>query len=310
MKTDNKKKVVFILPIIREGMDRLREKYEVIVTEDDSRETVLKSVEDADAVVTRLVVIDKEVIDRGKKLKAIAKFGTGVDNIDVEYAKKRGISIVTSGDANARTVAEHVMTAILSLAKNVKLFDRAIQEDDWYRRDKVMNTDVYLKKLGIIGYGSIGKLVAKMARDGFGMEVMVYARPSHEKEIIEEGLTYVSDINDLLKESDYVSVHVSKNKDTIDLINRDNIGLMKKSAYLINYARGGIVNEEDLKEALDKGLILGAAVDVFEHEPPGPDYPLLNMDNVLLSPHIAFNTYESKVRMAMAVADGIEKALR
>lgn len=302
-------KVVFILPIASVGMDMLREKYEVIATEDDSRETVLRYIGDADAVVTRLARIDREAIEKGKKLKVIAKYGKGVDNIDVEYAKERGISIVSTGSVNARTVAEHVMAAILAVSKNIKYFDKAIQENAWQRREERANVDIFSKKLGIIGFGNIGRIVAGMAKNGFGMDVVVFARPSHENEIISEGYKYTADMNELLSASDYVSIHIPKNEETTNLINKDNLKLMKKSAFLINYSRGGIVNEEDLKDALDKKLIAGAAIDTFEKEPPGADFVMLNMDNVLLSPHIAFNTNESKVRMAVAVAEGIISAL-
>ena len=304
-----KKKVLYILPIHESGMNRLRENFEVIVSKDAEKETVMALIPDVHAIITRLCVIDADIINAGKNLKAIAKHGVGVDNIDVKTATDQGIVVLTTGDVNSLTVAEHVVFALGAMAKRISYFDRQMHENNWKSREPEGSTDLYGKTLGIIGYGKIGTYVAAMARNGFGMKLIVYARYPHKREIEEKGYIYTNDLDWLCQEADAISIHVPLSEETQDLFDERRLSLMKPTSYLINFARGGIVNEKALYDALSNKKIMGAALDVFEKEPPEEDSPLLKLDNVLLSPHVAYATADARMRMSMQVAEGIEDVL-
>jgi len=311
MSDTERKKVMYIKPIHPSGMDKLREKYDVIVTEDEEKETILANIEGVHAIISRLSIIDKEIIDKGDKLQVIAKHGAGTNNIDVKYATEKGIPVVTTGNVNSITVAEHVMLVIGALAKRITYFDREQKNGNWNSRNTEGSVDLYGKKLGLIGFGNLGKLVAGMAKNGFNMDVMIYARPHHKESILAAGYTYIDDIDTICRESDFVSLHVAYTEETKNLIDKKRLELMKPSAFLVNFARGGMVNEQDLADALKNGVIAGAAVDVYECEPAAPpiDHPFLGLDNIILSPHVAYATEDAKKNMSLQVAEGIDDVL-
>lgn len=310
MSSSGREKVLYIRAIDPAGMDLLKEKYDVIVAEDQSRETILKYIGDMSAVVTGLAVIDKEIIDAGRDLKVIAKHGAGTDNIDVKAAAEKGITVVTTGDANVQSVAEHVITAMGALAKRVSWFDAQMRQGNWDSRNTEGSVDLFGKKLGVIGYGNLGQAVSRIARNGFRMDVTVYARKNHCGEIQMAGLRYEDDLDRLCREMDFISLHVPLTEETRDLIDERRLHLMKPSAYLINFARGGIVNEPALYQALSEHRIAGAALDVYESEPQAPDVQLLQeLNNVLLSPHVAWATADARRKMSLQVAEGVDDVL-
>lgn len=310
MNSSNRKKVLYVRAIDPAGMEQLRDKYDVIVAEDQSRETILKHIGDASAVVTGLAVIDREIIEAGETLQVIAKHGAGTDNIDVKAAVEKGVTVVTTGDANVQSVAEHTIIAMGALAKRVAWFDAQMRQGNWESRNTGGSVDLFDKKLGVIGFGNLGQAVSRMARNGFRMDVTVYARERHRGEIQMGGFHYEEDLDRLCREMDYISLHVPLTEETRDLIDERRLRLMKPSAFLINFARGGIVNEAALFQALKEHRIAGAALDVFESEPQAPlGLPLLDLDNVLLSPHVAWATSDASRRMSLQVAEGIDDVL-
>lgn len=305
----NMMKVLYIQPIHESGMKRLSQKYEVIVAPDTTRETLEKYIADAAAVITRLTVVDASLMEKARNLKAVCKHGVGVDNIDVEYAKNHGIAVLTTGDANSSSVAEHAMFAIGALFKRIAYFNKEMLKGNWLSRDTGGSFDVRGKTLGIIGLGRIGMCLANMAKNGFNMNVIVYD-PFVSREIVEaKGFAYYEDLDEMLPLVDIISPHIPLTDATRDLIDGRRLGMMKKGSYVINFSRGGIVNEKALCQALENGHIAGAALDVFEEEPPGTDNPLFNNPNVLLSPHCATFTEDSRIRMSLRLAEEIEKVL-
>lgn len=303
------KKILYIQPIHPSGMEKLAEKFEVIVAPDASRETIEALIPEAEAVVTRLTVIDRELIEKGVKLKAIAKHGVGVDNIDMEAAGEKGIRVLTTGDANSLSVAEHAFFAIGALSKGMTQLNSEFRRGNWGYRDQVKAVELTGKTLGIAGLGKIGSRLALMAKHGFSMDIAVFDPYLTKEEIAGLGYRAVESIDELCRCSDVLSVHVPLNESTRNLIGKERLSLMKPSAFVVNFARGGIINEKELCDALKSGTIAGAAVDVFEQEPPAPDHPFFTLEQVILSPHCATFTAESRARMSMNLAEGIEAVL-
>lgn len=258
------------------GFEIVKSPKNTILTEKD----LLDLVEDVDAIIVGVDPITKAVIDKAKNLKVISKYGVGVDNIDVAYAKEKNIAIEIALNANASAVSDYAFTLMCAVARRVVEIHNACVRDDWSKRSAL---DIYGKTMGIVGYGEIGKGVAKRAL-GFDMDVLVYD-PYTKEEVIGRKV----DLETLLKTSDFVSVHTPLTKDTHHLINASNMKLMKSTAILVNTARGGVVDEAALYEALVKGDIYGAGLDVFEQEPPTGS-KLLTLDNVVLGTHAAAST--------------------
>lgn len=303
------KKILYIQPIHPSGMNVLKQKYEVSVAEREDKEYLKSIIGEYNGIVTRLTAIDKELIEQGRRLEVIAKHGVGTDNIDVEAAREKGIAVVTTGDANSSSVAEHTIFALGALAKRVVYLDKSVRAGNWEARDEAGSVDFSSKNLGIIGFGRIGSKVAQIAKQGFQASVYIYDPFKEEEEIQNKGYFYIKELDDLCKIADFLTVHIPLSEQTQGLIDSRRLRLMKPTAYLANFSRGGIVKETDLYEALDSGVIAGAAVDAFETEPPKPDLPLLRTNSVLLSPHCGTFSEDSKERMSMAVAQGIDRVL-
>ena len=240
-------------------------------------------------------------------MKIIARHGAGLDNIDLDYAKERGIVVTYTPGANSNSVAEHTLALMLACAKNIPVFDRITREGDWVRRDTDKTIDLAGKTLGLIGFGRISAMVAKKAALGLDMKILLY-RTHHETELpdyIEE----TQSMEEVLQKSDFVSFHMPLRADTKKIINRKTLGMMKETAYFINMGRGGSVDEEDLYEVLFEHKIAGAAIDVFATEPPGKDNPLFQLENLIVSPHNAAHSFDSMERMAYGAATEIVRVL-
>lgn len=304
-------KILYIQPIHPDGMAYLAAKpgYEVAVAPDTQRETLMRAVEDADAVVTRLTVVDAELMRRARHLRAVCKHGVGVDNIDTAYCREHGIAVLTTGDANSSTVAEQTMLAIGALLRRMPWLDQRMRLGDWGARDRAGATDLMGKTLGLVGYGRIGKCLARMASKGFLMNVWVFDPFTPRAEVEAEGYRYAEQLADVLPEADVLSLHVPLTEETRGMIGREELARMKPGALVANFARGGVVDEAALVDALRSGHLAGAALDVFEQEPPAADNPLLHMDNVILSPHCATFTEDSRRRMSMRLALELERTL-
>lgn len=273
------------------------------------REQILKDLCQSDAILLRTITLDADLLQAAAgRLKVIAKHGVGVDNIDLVAARRWGIRVTNAPLSNAGAVAEHALAMILALAKNLVVCDQAFRRSgDFNLRYSWRNADLATKTIGIIGFGRIGRLLARKASLGLDMRVIAF-----DSVWSDDAPAYVlraGSLDELLEESDYISIHVPLTDSTRHMINRCSFGKMKKTACFINVARGELVAEQDLVEALRSGQIAGAGLDVFETEPTGPELAFLKMNSVVLSPHNAAFTDHALQRMAMDAAQGIHEVL-
>ena len=304
---------VFITRRIPEnGIKLLRKHFEVEVWEEEReipREVLLEKVKGADALVTMLSErIDREVFDSAPKLRIVANYAVGYDNIDVEEATKRGIYVTNTPDVLTDATADFAWTLLLATARRLVEADNFVRSGEWKRRGIAwhprwfLGQDVYGKTIGIVGFGRIGQAVARRAK-GFGMKILYNARsrkPEAEKELGAE----FRPLDELLKESDFVVLAVPLTKETYHMINEERLKLMKPNAILVNIARGKVVDTEALVKALKEGWIAGAGLDVFEEEPYYHE-ELFKLKNVLLAPHIGSATFGAREGMAELVAKNL-----
>ena len=253
----------------------------------------------ADALIVRSSVkVTKKVLDRAPNLKVIGRAGVGVDNIDCDEATKRGIVVMNTPGGNATSVAEHTLALILSLARSVPSANASLKAGRWERK-KFQGNEVFGKALGIIGLGSIGRQVAQRAKP-FGMEVIAYD-PFVSSDAAKDCGVELLELDSLLKRADYISLHLSLTPETAGIINSATIGKMKDGARIVNCARGELIDTPSLEEAIFSGKIAGAALDVYEREPPG-DSPFLTHANVVATPHIGGSTEEAQEKVGIDIA--------
>ena len=295
-----------------DGIEALKEKgytvdYDMELSR--KREELLSLLPGYDALIVRNETkVDTEFLDAAKKTQVIGRLGVGVDNIDLEGARERNIPVLSARNANATSVAEYVMAAMLDASRPLKDADADVRKGNWDRKF-FTGYELNNRTLGLVGMGEIAHRVAKRAQ-AFGMNVVGYDPfvAPFDHVVQETGIKQV-EMEELLKESDFISIHVPLTKATKHLINRVNMKLMKPHAYVINSARGGIVHEEDLVEAVEEKLIAGAYLDVLEKEPVQKDSPLLRSEAIRLSPHIAGLTVEAQSRTAMMIAEEVDRVL-
>ena len=303
----NKKKILIIQKVHEKGMELINNhpNFDVEVTDDTSVENLKSKIKDCDGASIRIAKLSGEVINKAKNLKIISRHGVGYDNIDLKTAKERDIKIAITANANAVTVAEHVMFVLLNIAKRRELYHTTVKEGNFKDRNKLPKTiEVWKKNFLIMGFGRIGKALIKRCL-GFEMNVYVYD-PFVDKDIIDKlGGKKVNNIEEAVKTMDVISLHMPLTDKTENLINYNLLKTMKKNCIIINAARGGIINEEDLNKALNEDLIFGAGIDVFKQEPPENDNPLLKNDKVYLSPHTAAFTNECMTRMGVETIQNI-----
>tara|TARA_B100000686_G_scaffold326096_1_gene383577 strand:+ start:539 stop:1495 length:957 start_codon:yes stop_codon:yes gene_type:complete len=278
-------------------------KFEVI--EDSSKENLIKKLPHFDAITLKTTKLDSDIINNCKKLKIISRHGVGLDNLDINSVKANNITLTITTKANAIAVSEHVMFMILNISKGIDMYDKTVREGQFLTRTKLDKSfELWNKKILIIGFGRVGKSLVNKCQ-AFGMQTYVYDPFVDEKIIKTFKSIKIEDLNKFLKETDYVSIHAPLNKETKNLININNLKTMKKNSIIINTSRGGIVNEKDLDEALNEGLIYGAGLDVFEKEPPDENNPLLKNKRILFSPHSATFTKECMERMGIETVENI-----
>ncbi|MGE5576100.1 MAG: hydroxyacid dehydrogenase [Syntrophothermus sp.] len=305
-----RKKVLIPQPIHASGMAILEPDFEVRVGPDASLETLLREIEDADALLIRTAPVPREAILGAKKLKIIARHGVGVDNIDVRAATERKIPVAYTPNANMLSVAEHVLAMMAALAKLLPQYDKATRQGNFEIRNSYRAVDLDGKTLGIVGLGRIGSLLARKASLGFNMKILGFDPMLSAEKIAGMGVQPVESLDELLRQSDFVSLHVPLTPETKGLIGVRQLALMKPSAFLLNAARGGVVDEQALYDALKRNAISGAGLDVFQDEPVPVDNPLLSLDNIIVTPHSAALTAECVVRMATGAAQAISDALK
>jgi len=250
-------------------------------------------------VIRSATKVTKEIIERAENLKVIGRAGSGLDNVDIIAASKRGIVVMNTPGGNTITTAEHAIALMLSLARNIPQATASMKAGKW-EKNKFVGKELYNKKLGIIGIGQIGSIVADRAQ-GLKMQVIAYD-PYISPEAAEKlGVTMVS-LDELLESADFITVHTPLSKDTRGLLDAKAFARMKQGVYVINCARGGIVKEKDLLEALNSGKVAGAALDVFEEEPT-KNMELVSHPNVICTPHLGASTDEAQINVAVAIAE-------
>ncbi|MEM1627746.1 MAG: D-2-hydroxyacid dehydrogenase [Desulfurococcaceae archaeon] len=275
--------------------------FNVDVVDEPSERDLVRMIKGYDAIVVRSKPrVTREVIEAADVLKVIARAGIGLDNIDVETAKKRGITVLNAPESSVISVAELTIGLILDVLRKISYCDRAIRAGEWPKKH-AMGFELHGKVIGIIGAGRIGTAVARIARYGFNMRVLYHSRRRHEDIEKEVGAEY-RDLESLLREADVVTIHVPLTTETRHLINEERLKLMKRTAILINTSRGGVVDTDALIKALKNGWIAGAGLDVFEEEPLPPNHPLTLLDNVVLTAHIGANTWEAQERAGLEIA--------
>lgn len=268
----------------------------------------LKSViKDYDALLVRSATkVTKDIIDAASKLKVVGRAGVGLDNVDLNAATQKGIIVMNTPGGNTVSTAEHAVSMILSLSRNIPQANASMKKGEW-KRSKFMGVELYAKTLGIVGFGRIGKEVAKRALS-FGMNILAFD-PFLSKEVAESLGIKVVELKELFQESDYITVHTPMTEETRHMVSTEQFKIMKKGVRVINCARGGIIDELALVAAVKEGKVAGAALDVFEKEPLAADNELLKLDNVILTPHLGASTEEAQVNVAIEVAEIVRDAL-
>ena len=301
------RKILIIKKIHDSGIQLLnrRKDYSYEVIENLETDFLKNKLKDCDAISLRTSKFTKELIESSPKLKIISRHGVGYDNVDLIAAKNKNIVLSITSNSLAATVAEHVFFMMLSVSRGVDIYDKNVKRGDFSERKNLpLSKELWNKNILIVGFGRIGKNLIKKCI-GFDMNVFVYD-PFVDKKIISAlGGKKIDNFYEIIKEMDYLSIHTPLTEKSKNLINIKVLSTMKKTSIIINTSRGGIVNELDLNEALNKGMIFGAGLDVFEKEPPESNNPLLKNKKVLLSPHTSTFTEECAERMSKETIQNI-----
>ena len=290
--------------------------YEII--ENTHEENLINKLKECDAIALRTARLTEKIIDQCNNLKIVSRHGVGYDNVDLYALNNRNIPLTITINANAVTVAEHVISMMFCFNKKIHLFDQSVREN---KLDKLkivnkkiitLNSELFKKTILILGFGRIGKELAKRCL-AFEMQVLVFDPYVTEKVMQDYSVKKIDLIDEGISSADYLSIHMPLNDDTKNLININNLKKMKKNAFIINTSRGGIINEIDLNQALNNSMISGAGLDVFDEEPPEHDNPLIKNEKIILTPHSAALTKECWLRMGQEtiinIIDFFEKNL-
>ncbi len=300
----NRPRILITQPIDPAAIEGFKEYGDVTLAFDASRAEFLEMVEDYDALIVRVKFqIDKEVIDRGRNLKVIAMNGIGLNHIDVNYAKEKGIAVLNVPDASNDSVAELTIGLMLALARNIWSAYSQVKGGVWNQNANI-GSELNGKTLGIIALGKIGSRVAKIAQ-ALGMKVITFD-PFITQEAAEAMNVKKVELDELLAASDVITIHAPLTKDTKHMLNKETFARMKKGVYLVNAGRGGIIDEDALYDALKSGHIGGFAADVLTVEPPGI-HKIFEFPNVVVTPHIGGTTYEAQGRIGKKLVEDIKK---
>jgi len=296
------------------GINLLREKAEITIAPSPSEEDLTPLITNADAMLVRSSTVTARLMESGKNLKVIGRHGIGLDNIDLQAATRLGIPVVHTPGANTNAVAEHALWTMLHCARNFNRAEKAFRQGEFssggslpglVQKKGYATMELNGKVLGLVGMGRIARRLAEIAGKCLNMSVMSYDPLAPGKAFLSAGAERCATLDEVLREADFISLHVPYTKETHHLIGENQLSLLKPGGYLINTSRGGIVDEDALFRALKEGILAGAALDVFEVEPPAPEMALFGLDNVLVTPHMAAMTDLALVNMATDVALGI-----
>ena len=307
----DQKRVLISEDVTGSGIERLKKRYLVQTDADLWKKDaeLMKAIQGADALIVRnQTKVTAALLSKATTLQVIGRAGVGYDNIDVQAANQTGVVVSYSPEENAISVAEHVLGLLLALARKIPGADRSVKNGKWERK-KYHGIELLGKTLGILGLGKIGARVALRAK-AFGMRLLTYEAflPTTHLHFTETGACLVS-FDQLLAESDFLTVHLPLNEKTRGMLNIKAFEKMKPTAFLINTSRGEIVVEKDLVKALQEGKLAGAALDVRETEPPPAESPLYALENVILTPHTAGLTYEAQEKVVDAIAEDVDRVL-
>jgi D-3-phosphoglycerate dehydrogenase len=285
------------------GKNLLRERGEILFAKSLDEACLMEEVKECDGIIIRANgKVSRRVIESAPRLKVIGRHGVGVENIDLDTATKKGIWVVNTPDANDISVAEHFFGLALNLSKILKKADVALREGRWEARYEYIGRELHGKTLGVLGFGRIGRAVGRIGHQGFDMKVLYYDALRYEETEKEIGAKKVS-LEEVLSQSDFISINLPMLPSTEGLLEEREFGLMKPSAYIINLARGPIWDEKALCAALKERRIAGAGTDVFETEPTPKDNPLFRLENFIATPHMAAHTEEALRRMSLVAED-------
>jgi D-3-phosphoglycerate dehydrogenase len=301
-------KILITEALAESGVELLKKEFDVDVVLGLSPEELLEKIGSYDGLIIRSATkVTAEVIERAQNLKAIGRAGIGVDNIDIEAATKRGILVANAPESNTIAAGEHTLGLMLAAARHIPAADTTLRAGEW-KRSAFKGVEVAGKTLGLVGLGHVGSIVARGAV-GMRMNVLAYDPYVSEDRMRAMNVTRAESVDEVLEASDFISLHVPRTPETMGMINEDALERMKPSAYLINVARGGIVDETDLYNALKEGRIAGAAIDVFREEPT-TNSPLFALPNVVVTPHLGASTVEAQDRAGVIAAEQVASALR
>ena len=304
--SSNKYKVLVVQGLHEQGLEMLKQRSDIefnVLLSDDENE-ILEAAKDVNGITVRTAQITEKIINSSKNLQVISRHGVGYDSINLKSLNNKKIPLTIAAHSNMISVSEQAMFFLLALNKNVFYYDDFTRKGDWTNRWDVKAWDLAGKNIMVIGFGRIGSNFVKRAL-AFDMNVYVYDPYIDHEKIKKSGAIAIENLNDNLSKMDAITLHCPKNEETTNLFTKKEFQTMKKNAFIINCARGGILNEDDLYEALLNEKIAGAGLDVFDVEPTPSSNPLFKLKNVILSPHIAGVTVESTVRMATETVQNV-----
>ena len=302
-------KILITDPISESGKNLIKDSgIEVIYKPELTHNEIKDKIHDVEGLIVRSgTKVTRGLIKAGDKLKVIGRAGVGIDNIDIVEATLRGVLVMNTPDGNTISAAEHTMAMMSSLARNIQIAHSDMMEGKW-NRHALVGSELRGKILGVIGLGRIGLEVIKRAQS-FDMNIMGFD-PYVNKDILQGKNIILCELDELTKKSDFITLHIPLLDSTINLFDRKRLKMMKKSARIINVARGGLINEKDLSDALNNNIIAGAAVDVFKTEPLIKDNPLLKAKNILLTPHLGASTAEAKEGVSLSISQQLVDYLK
>jgi len=289
--------------LYKDGMDVLSGKVEMVITNNGKSDEILDELKKADGFILRIGKIDRRAIEECPGLRVITRTGVGCDNVDLKAATQHGIPVVFCPTQHARAVAEHTLAMIFALSKNLIESHNETLKGNFNVRNKYQAVDVKNKTVSIVGFGNIGKELASLCK-GIGMDVLICDAMKKREMVENKGYRHTDNLDEAIGAADYLSLNIPYRPETKYIISKPQLDMMKKSAFFINCARGELVNENDLYEALFEKRIAGAAVDVMQVEPIHKDHPLLTLDNIIVTPHMAPLTRETTAEIVMIAAEG------
>lgn len=302
-------KILLPQEIMKEGREYLESRgYELITGSGMEEDDIIRDIPDCDGIIVRLSKMSERVFDAAKKLKVVARHGAGYDTVDLDAAKRHGVTVLNAPVANSMSVAELAIFYMLYCSRNFKLVEEKMLEDYYWAKLRTPKVELDGKTLGLVGVGNIGSRVAIKALHGFNMKVIAYD-PYKTQQQIPAGVELTNDLDRIFKESDFVSLHCPANAETFDFVGEKQFALMKPTACFINTARGKLVDEKALYHALSTRAIAAAGLDVLKKEPFDPANPIFALNNVVIGPHIGAATKEATDRASLHSAIGIDEVL-